>query len=364
MTNNSFPIFDGHNDTLLHLHSEERGGGRDFFVESDQGHIDLPRARRGSFAGGFFAIFVPSPIPHLDDENIMYTRDGNLKQTTDGYEVTMAPSVELAQAQSTTLAMMARLFRLERASEGQVKVVRTVDELHDCLQHNVLAAILHFEGAEAIDPQLDALEVFYQAGLRSLGLVWSRPNAFGYGVPFKYPSTPDTGPGLTDVGKALVQACNQLGILIDLAHLNEQGFWDVAKLSTKPLVSTHTCVHALSPTARNLTNKQLDAVRETQGMVGLNFCVNDLRADGDNNADTPLDTLLHHMDYLIEHVGPDCVGLGSDFDGAPIPQEIKDVTGLPKFLTVMREHGYDDALLRKLTHENWERVLRLTWTTQ
>src|SRR5206468_12750113 len=130
-----------------------------------------------------------------------------------------------------SMAVAANLFRLEAESEWQIKVVRTFIDLVQCLQRGILAIILHFEGAEAIDADLDALEVFYQAGLRSLGIVWSRPNAFAHGVPFKFPHSPDTGPGLTDAGRALVLACNRLGILIDLSHLNEQGFWDVAGLS-------------------------------------------------------------------------------------------------------------------------------------
>src|SRR5204862_5975253 len=111
-----------------------------------------------------------------------------------------------------------------------------------------IAAILHFEGAEPIDSQLNALEVFYRAGLRSLGLVWSRPNAFGEGVPFRFPSSPDTGPGLTAAGRELVRECNRLGILVDLSHLNERGFWDVADVTTAPLVATHSNAHALSAT--------------------------------------------------------------------------------------------------------------------
>ena len=94
-------------------------------------------------------------------------------------------------------------------------------------------------------------------------LRWSRPNIFGHGVPFAWPRSPDTGPGLTSVGKELVRACNRLGVMIDLAHLNEQGFRDVAKLSPAPLVATHACVQAICPSTRNLTVGQLDAIRET-----------------------------------------------------------------------------------------------------
>lgn len=351
----TLPILIGHNDTLLNLYLPERGEGRTFLTRSEKGHIDLPRAHEGGLGGGFFAIFVPpDPLtqPLRRAEPIM---------TSTGYEMPLAPAIDQAYAQRTTIAMMANLFRLEAESEGQVKVARNVDELTACMRDGILAAILHFEGAEAIDPGLDALEVFYQAGLRSLGIVWSRPNAFAHGVPFGFPRSPDTGPGLIGAGRELVRACNRLGIMLDLSHLNERGFWDVAELSDAPLVATHSNAHTLCPTTRNLTDKQLDAIKGSEGMVGLNFAVTDLREDGWNNPDTPLDVMVRHVDYLVEHLGIDCVGLGTDFDGATIPKEIGDVTGLPKLITALREHGYDDAALRKLAYENWVRVLEITW---
>lgn len=351
---NPFPIFDGHNDVLLNLYSPARSKGRSFFERGETGHIDLPRAREGGFGGGFFAIFVPSPTPAGNPA-------ANVVQTATGYEVRMSPPVEQDYAQKVAIAMMSLLFRLEAQSEGQLRVTRTADEVANCLRDGVIAAVLHFEGAEAIDTDFNALEVFYKAGLRSLGPVWSRPNAFAHGVPFKFPHSPDTGPGLTDAGRALVRVCNHMGILIDLSHLNEQGFWDVAKLSEKPLVATHSNAHALTPTTRNLTDRQLDAIRESEGMVGLNFSVADLRDDGGRDSNTSLEFMVRHLDYLMNRLGGNCVGFGSDFDGTTISNEIGDVTGLPKLLAVLREHGYDDTTLRKITHENWLRVLRKTW---
>ncbi len=351
----TIPVFDGHNDVLLSLYLPERGQGRSFFEQSDKGHIDLPRAQQGGFGGGFFAIFVPPPPSEK------FSWQANLIITDTGYEIRMAPPIDPIYAQKVAISVMALLFRLEEASQRQLKVVGTSGEIEDCLRKGVLAAILHFEGAEAIDPELDALEVFYRAGLRSLGIVWSRPNAFGHGVPFKFPHSPDTGPGLTDAGKRLVKACNQLGIMLDLSHLNEQGFWDVATLSDKPLVATHSNVHALCSTTRNLTDKQLDAIKESGGMVGLNFSVGDLREDSKQDVNTPIEVMIRHIDYMVERMGIDHVGFGSDFDGTTISQEIGDVTGLPKLINALREHGYDDAALRKLAHKNWIRVLSKTW---
>ena len=349
-------IFDGHNDTLLRL--PERGGERSFLARSEEGHLDLPRAREAGFGGGFFAIFVPPPTV---DHSASPAPADLLIKTKDGYEVRLADPIDFDYAYEFTNEVITSLFRLEEAAQGAIKVVRNVEELVDCLDQNVLAVVLHFEGAEAIDPELHHLEAFYQLGLRSLGITWSRPNAFGCGVPFKYPASPNIGPGLTEAGKELVCACNDLGIMLDLSHLNEQGFGDVAKLSAVPLVATHSAAHTLTPRTRNLTDEQLDAIGDSNGVVGVTFAIHDLRPDGKLEEDVPLAALVRHIDYIAQRIGIDHVAFGSDFDGTTIPKELGDVTGLPRLLGALREHGLDDATLRKLTHENWIRVLRDTW---
>src|ERR1700730_8854353 len=356
-THDKLPIIVGHQDTLLHLYLPERGGGRSFFVRSDKGHIGLTRAREGGMAGGFFAIFVPEPCDDCDGKD----RQMVVIQTEKGYEIPYAPAVEPEYARGVTITMMANLFRLEAESNGQVKVVRTIEDVEYCLARDIHIAIMHMEGAEAIDANLDTLEVFYRAGMRSVGLVWSRPNIFAQGVPFKFPHSPDTGPGLTGAGRELVRACNRLGIMMDLSHLNERGFFDVAALSDAPLVATHSNVHAICPSTRNLTDKQLDAIRESQGLVGLNFAVYDLREDSQKDPDTSLDVLVRHVDYLVERIGFDSVVIGSDFDGTTIPSAIGDAAGLPHLVDILRLHGYDDIALRKIAYENWLRVLRKTW---
>jgi membrane dipeptidase len=198
-------------------------------------------------------------------------------------------------------------------------------------------------------------------GLRSLGPVWSRPNAFAHGVPFRFPGSPNEGGGLTDAGKALIKACNRLGIMLDLSHLNEAGFWVVAKLSDQPLVATHSNVHALAPTSRNLTDKQLDAIAESGGVVGLNYAVAFLREDGALNVDTPLTVLLRHLDYLITKLGEKGVALGSDYDGALIPATIGDAAGTQALVVAMRQAGYGDALVDRICHRNWLDLLRRVW---
>ena len=349
------PIFDGHNDVLQSIYLPKTGKARAFFERTAEGHIDLPRMREGGFAGGFFAVFVPS---NSATDGFPGTRPDS---AATAYEMPLPAALDLTYAREITIKGMASLFRLEAESEGQIKVIRSADELTAALDREIIAAVLHFEGAEAIDPDLDALEVFYQTGLRSLGLAWSRPNAFAHGVPFKFPGSPDTGPGLSDVGRQLVKACNRLGILIDLAHITEQGFWDTAGISHAPLIVTHAGAYALCPSTRNLTDNQLDAIKESDGVVGVNFHVGFLRQDGRLEPDTPLSEIVRHIDYIARRIGIEHVAFGSDFDGAIMPLDLGDVTGMPKLLQALRDHGYDEDALCKITHENWVRILRKTW---
>lgn len=354
-----FKIFDGHNDALLRLHARGEPRAVETFLEGGAaGHLDLPRGTSAGFAGGFFAIFTPSdeaPEPGRQRPPVPDFTSGAVDLAE------QPPTCSEASARDATLSMAALLFRIEAGSKGRFKVCRNSADLETCLSRGVTAAILHIEGAEAIDPDLYMLDVLHQAGLRSIGPVWSRPNIFATGVPFRFPSSPDIGPGLTDAGFALVKACNRLKIMIDLSHLNERGFWDVAQTSDAPLVATHSNAHAVCAHSRNLTDRQLAAIRESRGMVGLNFAVSFLRPDGRKDADTPLEVLLRHLDHLIAHLGEDHVGLGSDFDGALIPNEIGSVSGLPRLIQAMRDHGYEERLMRKLCHENWLRVLERTW---
>lgn len=342
-------IFDGHNDALMNYAPVGDDLVDDFFSGRADRQLDFPKSRRGGLAGGLFAVFI-------EDEASMA-----MIQNFDPAKEHVLPAVGFDSAQRYTMAMVANLYRMEAASKGQMKVVRSYQELTHCIENDIFAAVLHFEGAEQIDTNLDSLEVYFQAGLRSLGIVWSRPTPFGHGVPFKFPHSPDTGPGLTDAGIALVKACNQFGILVDLSHLNEKGFWDVAKYSEAPLVASHSNAWSLVPLTRNLTDKQLDAIKESDGIVGVNFVTMLARDDARDDVDTPLETLVRHVDYLVGRMGIEHVGFGSDFGAAPVPRDLRDVSHYPRLIEALRRAGYDDASLRKLGTENWMRVLSKTW---
>jgi membrane dipeptidase len=337
------PVFDGHNDAIT------REDAADFATGRDGGHLDLPRARAGGLAGGIFALFTPTP----GAERIDFDRGGGR------IEVELAAPIGPEIAAATTSQAAGRLLGLER--DGHLRIVRTIADLDAAREDGVLAAVMHHEGAEAIDPGLQALELWYAAGLRSLGPVWSRPNAFAHGVPFMFPASPDTGPGLTAAGRRLVRRCAELGIAVDLSHLNEAGFWDVARLDGAPLIASHSGVHALCASTRNLTDAQLDAIAASGGLVGIVFAAPFIRADGADDADTPLATIAAHVRYAADRIGVEHVALGSDFDGATVPDELGDVAGLPRLLDALAAAGFTEDEVRAIAWDNWRRVLAAAW---
>jgi membrane dipeptidase len=306
----ALPVFDGHNDVLL--------AERSFADASDEGELDLARAQAGGFAGGFFAIFTPHPDG--------YTPGGAGPEPPVGHEL----------AVDHTFRGIRKLLDLERA--GAVRIAREPEDL--TLDGDVLA-VMHIEGAEAVDAELELLPGLHALGLRSIGLTWSRPNVFAHGV------APEPGPGLTDAGRALVRACEELGILVDLAHLNEAGFWDVAEIAERPLVVTHGCAKTLVDHPRNLTDRQLDAIGESGGVVGI--CFHHEHA-GPQRAD-----IVRHIQYVADRLGPEHVALGSDFDGAQMPAGMRGAQDLPLLLADL---GWGEDELRLVASENLLRVLR------
>lgn len=346
-------VFDGHNDILLRLYNDPARRSEIFLTGEGKGHLDLPRMKAAGFAGGFFAIYLPSPVAH-DAPDYMTAMQNP------PYGLPLPDLIPFADAVLPAVSMAGHLLWMERAARGALKICRTSAEVRDCMALGTIAAIMHMEGAEAIDESLDTLHLFHAMGLRSLGPVWSRPTIFGHGVPFAFPSGPDTGPGLTEAGKRLVAECNRLRIMLDLSHMNEAGFNDVARLSDAPLVATHSNAHAVCASSRNLTDRQLDMIRESGGMVGLNFSVSFLRPDGRQKADSGWDPILRHMDHLLDRLGEDHLGFGSDFDGCTTPDVIDDVSGLPKLLQALSDHGYDRPILEKLAHGNWLELLDRT----
>ena len=317
------PILDGHEDFITAIPRQER----DFLVESENGHVDLPRAQRGCLGGTFVSI---------------YLTDQQAEQNAVGYSI----------------KEMDDYLRICDRSEGQVRAVRTVAELDRALADGAFAGIIHFEGADPFSYSLKELRVFYEAGLRSLGVTWSRPTIFGYGVMFRDPQPEG---GLTEAGFRLVEECNRLGVLLDVSHLNPAGFWDLARATERPFVATHSSVKAISPHVRNLDDEQIRMIAEKDGTIGINFANPFLRPDMERDEDTPLALVVSHFEHIIDLVGDRHVSFGSDFDGTGVPRVLKDAAQLPVLLREFKRRGWSDDRLERVCNGNFRRVLGAVW---
>ncbi|XUJ35391.1 dipeptidase [Bradyrhizobium japonicum] len=304
--------FDGHNDALLRLlRSTSVDPVGEFLAGGPKGHIDLPKAAAGHFVGGFFALYSPSVAAPTDFNNM----------TGESYALDMPPRLTLGEAQPPIFAMIATLMRVIRRSNGRVALCTTSSDIEAAIDRQSLAVILHLEGADAIDEDLHLLEVA--------------------------------------AGRRLVQACNELKIMVDLSHITEKGFFDVARLSKAPLVATHSNAHALCPSPRNLTDRQLAAIRDSGGMLGLNFATCFLRSDGQMR---PIRRSTSWFANLIicsrssARTTSDWVRLRRRHR----PEEIGSAAGLGALYAALEGHGYSRELLTKIGSTNWIDVIRRT----
>ena len=331
-------VFDGHNDALGRLWCGSDNPVRDF--AQPVGHINMPHAAAGGFGGGFFAMFS-APVRAPFDFSTFDAGD---------LEMPLPPRMDEGDALVAAIGQAGIAAQLQAA--GYIDICTDAQSLAQSFVSDRLACVLHLEGADCIGPDLLALEALYAMGMRSLGIVWSRPTIFGDGVPFRFDSDADTGGGLTEDGQRLVARCKALGVMIDTSHLTMKGFWDVGEAGL-PLVATHSNAYALGRNARNLTDDQLRAIGQTGGMAGLNFATVFLSEDGWTTGKAGINDCLHQLDHMIAVAGEDHVALGSDFDGAPMPEGIAHAGGLPNLVSGMRTHGYGEPLIAKLCHENW-----------
>ena len=325
-------IFDGHNDLAYQLWRRGDYEGAAFLNDDGEAlSITAEKAAAGGLRAGLFALFVPQP----------------------GSDLATTSAPQQVYAFETACQMAAILNQLSDHHPDRFQVCRSASEIDMATDAGALAALLHLEGAEPVSPALTELDSFYAMGVRSIGPLWSRPNAFGTGVPFRFPGSPDQGTGLTDAGKALVAACDQMNMLLDVSHLNEAGFWDIARLSQQPLLASHSNAHALCPSPRNLTDRQLDAVAESGGLVGVCFATAYLRSDGRKDPATDIELVIRQLAYLVDRMGENHVGLGSDFDGAVLPDDLADCSQLPVLIKALLTYGFGDQLVRKLCWDNW-----------
>ncbi|MHB8171624.1 MAG: dipeptidase [Thermincolia bacterium] len=294
---NSF-IIDAHCDTLLDI----AHGKRSFNCHSQSGHLDLPRLRLGGVRVQFMAAFIESE----------YKPERSLKRA---------------------LQLLDVAHREISLNPHELTLVTSSQDLMRLRQEHRIGVVLAIEGGEALAEDLGVLRCLHRLGVRSIGLTWNQRNGLADGVGEGLKAG-----GLSGIGRQVVKEMNNLGMIIDISHLAEKGFWDVMEESNQPVIASHSNCRALCSHPRNLTDSQIKALAEKGGVMGMNFAPAFIHCEEAN-----LEKLLDHIDHVVQLVGPAHVGLGSDFDGIDdAPRGLEDVTKLPAITLGLMRRGYSD----------------------
>lgn len=314
MVNHKITFVDAHCDSMLDVLHGRRGLGH----KGNEGQADFMRLREGGVKLQFFAVFIEQP----------YRSSGALLRALQGIDLF--------------------LKEVENNSH-QVVLIKSKQDLEDLMKDNRLGAILSIEGGEALEGELFTLDIFQRLGVRSLGLTWNDRNNLADGV-----GAGKRHRGLTGFGKEVIREMNRMGMLVDLAHIAEKGFWEALEISESPVVVTHANCQRLCSHVRNLTDQQLKAIGEKDGCVGITFVPEFI-----DSANPTIDKLLDHVEHAAAIAGIDHVGFGSDFDGMDkILPELGTALEMPRLVEGLGKRGFSDEEIFKLTGGNWLRVLK------
>ncbi|GAA0345415.1 dipeptidase [Bacillus carboniphilus] len=265
------------------------------------------------------------------------------------------------------LSQVSALYEEVNESPDTLMICLNGDDMNVAKQTNKIGFLLSIEGAEPIGTDLSLLRVFYELGVRNLGLVWSRRNAVADGS-FFYPTKEGKKGGISSFGVKVIEEAERLGITIDVSHLNDEGFWDVIQFASKPVIASHSNARALCSTMRNLTDDQIKAIAATNGCIGVNAA--SLLVGNDDESST-IEQFINHVDHLVTVAGIEHVGLGLDLcedfmkyvsldDLQSMPRKPFDVVSghqsIPTLVEGLAKRGFSDADLEALLGKNIQRI--------
>jgi len=315
-------IIDAHCDTVLQL-APRRGRPdwktRSLLERGEFGHIDIPRLFEGGVTCQFFAIYV---------------------------DATYKPE----KATERALELISTLYmELEKARDKTI-IVDKHEDIIKAKKEGKIAVLISLEGAEPIQFNPILLKPFYKLGVRAISLTWNERNMLADGVGESRAESK-----LTTLGLRTLELMDELGIIVDVSHLSESCFWDLVENHKKPIIASHSNCKALCDHPRNLTDEQLKAIAEKNGVIGINFYPRFLVKEGE----ATIDDLIKHIEHIEKTIGINHIGLGSDFDGiGSTPLGLEDVSKLPNLTAKLLEHGYSKNDIKKILGENFLRVIR------
>lgn len=307
----NYHLVDGHCDTIVKL---LRDNGE---LYCNDKHLDIKRLKQYESALQFFAIWLnPNFYPIA------------LRQTIKSIDF---------------------YYQQLELNKKWISHVNTYEEICKNKKKGKMSALLSLEGGEALEGELSCLRMFYRLGVRAVTLTWNHRNALGDGVAEKH-----TKGGLTEFGKEVVKEMNQLGMIVDVSHLSKAGFWDVEKVSGKPYIASHSNAKAICNTSRNLSDKQIKAIAQKGGVIGINLYPPFVA----KKKSVAIEHIMLHIDYIIKLVGTDTLGLGCDFDGIEsTPKDICEISDIKKLLEQI-EKKYGESVAEKIAEKNYMRVLK------
>jgi len=357
-------VVDTHADVLLQVLR-----GADISKRLDFGHVDLFRLKEGGVDVQVFAVW-PDPQKYGNGE--MYNQSNRMIDAID---------------------------KIVANNPDKVEITRNPSEIEKAIQSDKIAIFIGVEGGSAIENDMQKLQQLYDRGVRYLGLTWNNSPDWATAAKDEESTGYKGEKGLTAFGKSVIKKMNELGMIVDVSHSGERTFYDVLEITTKPIIASHSCVRALANHYRNLTDDQLRALAKNGGVVFINFYPGYLDVEFDRKYDKlqddsksyldsirqsypgnylqyrkirkeyllektdsyrpNLSIIVDHMDYIINLVGDDYVGLGSDFDGISItPKGIEDVSEMPNITKEMVARGYSEERIRKILGGNFVRVFK------
>lgn len=309
-------IMDAHCDTLMDVVE----GKRRLADEGKGGQLDLARMIDGGISAQIFAIYVPPE----------YLPGGGARRA---------------------LQYVDAFYREIEENSDKLVFATSSSDVDGAYEEAKIAALLSIEGGEALDGRIELLRIFYRLGVRLMTLTWSLRNELADGA-----FEERTGGGLTRFGVQVVEEMDRLGMVVDVSHLAEAGFWDVMEISKRPVIASHSNSKALCSHPRNLTDDQARAIAQKGGVIGVNFAGYFL-GEGRRS----LAGVADHIDHFASIIGPEYIALGSDFDGLPseqLPDELKDVSQLPKVAEELAARGYSESAIQGIMGENLLRAVR------
>ena len=325
------PYFDAHCDTIYRClmtggevtldFGEDAEEQRRFFAKcgclrENEGHIDLMRGRRFARFGQFFALFFDAADAPEDG---MWAQCRRLHD---------------------------RFVREMAANADLICHCRTGAEIDRAVKNGKMAALLSMEGADLIECDVHKLQTAADWGVRFLNPVWNRANALS-GT-----NSEERERGLSDKGRDFIRQMERCGIYADVSHLSDRGFWDLCRMTTRPIVASHSNSRALCDHPRNLTDDQFRAIRDTGGVVGINFYS---RFIGRQPA---VEDLVRHIEHFLAMDGEKTVCMGGDLDGCEeLPQGMQGMEDVPKLWQALEERGYPRPLLEDLFWNNLRKLL-------